>query len=255
MNDCKVELLQIHSYSLSSSLHRSLIPAQTPDPHTLRPHAWQRVHYLPARPTVQTGQTLVLDVRLKGDELRIEADEDVPCMVLGPTGCASKPGTACGTYGLEGLPVGESLPAGEALDSEDTITAGNSSHDNDAVGGQGVGRRQHHSSGTSSSSSVHDVEEGAMGGLILPYHMSMLNDRWGGEWPMNHCIPQPGRCRHAQCGHGWAMRLATLDLPQCVSRQRLICIEHKPSHARLRRILSGVTHSAACACYLCIDPS
>ncbi|KXZ43839.1 hypothetical protein GPECTOR_79g118 [Gonium pectorale] len=174
--DCVVAWLE---YELAPGVWLSYAPHELQgreDAPALCPHVWQRVQYLSARPAVAAGQQIALQVTLsgRGSELRVEYDEDLDAVrriqaagAGGPEGAAPRQAEPedCHDGATSGLPAGEPLlPAGEALseaDHEDSDGGGEDGEDRAAGAGRPTVK----------------AEAPASAGMLLPYHMSMLNDR------------------------------------------------------------------------------
>ncbi len=200
-------LLRLGRLPLTPHPPRLHSPQGRPDPPAACPHVWQRVQYLSARPHVARGTRVGLCVTLTpgggaggagASDLRIEYDEDVIGAVQQPSGFTSQrqggggPGAegeresegqegeqAAG--GASGLPPGEPLGASEGEEEEEQ-------------GGQeeaGGGVQQ--GGGTAGGTASH--------GMLLPYHMSMLNDRVRTRSYREGIL---GAVREAQVGWGWA---------------------------------------------------
>ncbi|KAG2486746.1 hypothetical protein HYH03_014671 [Edaphochlamys debaryana] len=139
------------------------------DPPVLCPHVWQRVQYLSARPALEPGARLALQVTLSGggSEVRVEYDEDLSA-VQGPPSAVATADVSSGLPPGEPLPEGELLPAGEPLGRDSS-----SSSDDDGGGNEEGGA----AAGEAGKQEATGQATGSGSGLILPYHMSMLNDR------------------------------------------------------------------------------
>ncbi|EFJ51147.1 hypothetical protein VOLCADRAFT_116501, partial [Volvox carteri f. nagariensis] len=131
----------------------------------LAPHVWQRVQYLSARPAVQAGDSLVLQVTLPAasDDLRVEYDEDVTA-VQRLRGQQKRPQASSVVDGTAPVPpeVDPFLPEGEPL----LAPSGRSSEPSGKA-----------AAAANAGSAAAVAAAMSQSGLILPYHMSMLNDR------------------------------------------------------------------------------
>ncbi|GIL74533.1 hypothetical protein Vretifemale_4525, partial [Volvox reticuliferus] len=198
---CWTEYELVPGVWLSYAPHE--IQGRTDSP-TLSPHIWQRVQYLSARPRVEAGEPLVLQVTFAndGDDLRVEYDEDVTAarrlnVDVVDSGYRDESDT---DSALKRLPPGEPLlpadepllPPGEPLlplgdNSEEACSDGQDREEEVA----GVNVRDTDGSRSAGDDTAADGGAAAAGmmataatatamagsGLILPYHMSMLNDR------------------------------------------------------------------------------
>ncbi|KAG2432543.1 hypothetical protein HXX76_008888 [Chlamydomonas incerta] len=132
------------------------------DPPALSPHVWQRVQYLSASPAVQPGTPVGLQVTLSGggNDVRVEYDEDV----LPPLPAAGD------GVGADADGGGGGLPAGEPLDG------GSSSSDDEEEAGAAAAKSESADAAADAAAATAAAAK-AQSGMLLPYHMSMLNDR------------------------------------------------------------------------------
>ncbi|GIL48462.1 hypothetical protein Vafri_4979, partial [Volvox africanus] len=150
------------------------IQGRTDSP-ALSPHIWQRVQYLSARPRVEAGEPVVLQVTLAtdGGDLRVEYDEDVTAarrLNGGKVHSKCQHESDADGEELQRLPPGEPLLPLEDS-SEGSRDGQDEEEEQDSAGNGGTAVVSRVAAATAAATAM------AGSGLILPYHMSMLNDR------------------------------------------------------------------------------
>ncbi|GLI69344.1 hypothetical protein VaNZ11_013930, partial [Volvox africanus] len=198
---CWTEYELVPGVWLSYAPHE--IQGRTDSP-ALSPHIWQRVHYLSARPRVEAGEPVVLQVTLAidGGDLRVEYDEDVTAarrLNGGEVHSNCRDESDTDGEELQRLPHGEALlPSGDSSegsrdgqdddedddededeDDEEEEEAGFNARDADSSSGAGDDSAGDCGTAVVSTAAAATAAAAALAGsgLLLPYHMSMLNDR------------------------------------------------------------------------------